>query len=268
MFSELSELEEPNTGLSTQRPLPPLPSPRERPPQVDYGNHAHSDSDEHYYSEVIEDDNRAINVQAYVYAVPSEPTTPKPLFRSNRDFEKLAIQPSTSNLTLSDTVSHRNFKLVNDHDDDSESSYCDNPAFFPETGNCTHVVSVHNEATDIEDPYIEVLENNDHKFNNQAIVSEIKHGGRTTKSKFKINLSDEKPSNLLPSNVVTGNVPRENLNVDIIHGGCFDNEPPYNDNLQPDNFAPAEGVCDTNVCDQTARVEPGKERKKGWSGIL
>ena len=96
----------------------------------------------------------------------------------------------------------------------------------------------------------------------------IKHGGRTTKSKFKINLSDEKPSNLLPSNVVTGNVPRENLNVDIIHGGCFDNEPPYNDYLQPDNFAPAEGVCDTNVCDQTARVEPGKERKKGWSGKL
>ena len=52
-FSKLAELEEPNTGLSTQkarsiygrRPLPPLPSPREQPPQVDSGNHAHSDSD-------------------------------------------------------------------------------------------------------------------------------------------------------------------------------------------------------------------------------
>ena len=207
---------------------------------------------------MIEDDNRAINVQAHVHPVPSEPTTPKPLFISNRDFEKLAIQSST----LSDTVSHRNLKLVNDRDDDNESPYCDNPDFFPETDDCTHVVSIHNEETDIEDPYIEVLENNDHILNNQAIVRKIKHEGLTTKSKLETNTSEEKNSNLLPSNVMTGNVPRKNLNVDITHGGCFDNEPPYNDNLQPDNFAPAERVRDVFVCDQTARVEPEKERKK------
>ena len=211
MFSELAELEEPKTGLSTQRaplvyssrPLPPLPPPRERPPQVvDSGNHAHSDSDEHYYTEVIEDDNRPANVQARIYAIPKEPTTPEPIFKSNGDFEKLAIQPSTLNLAASATVSHRNSELISDHDvnNSEESPYCDNIAFFldVETDDCKGVVSTCIKATDFDEPYVEVLANNDHTFNNQAIVRKTKHEELTTKSKSETHPAVETALNLLP----------------------------------------------------------------------
>ena len=279
MFPELAELEEPKTGLSTQRapsvfsgrPLPPLPPPREQPPQEDSGNHAHSDADVHYYTEVIEDDNRPAYVQAQIYAIPKEPTTPKPIFKSNRDFEKLAIQPSTLNLAASATVSHRNLELVSDQDvyNSEESPYCDNIAFFPdvETNDCKGIVSVCNEATDSDEPYVEVLEKNDHTFNNQAIVRKTKHEGLTTYSKSETYLPVEKASNLLPSDVMTANVPRDNLKVDITHGGRFDNQPPYNGNLGYfPRFAPSERVCDEYVCDQTAWVEPEKQAEENKAG--
>ena len=84
--------------------------------------------------------------QAQIYAIPKEPTTPKPIFKSNRDFEKLAIQPSTLNLAASATVSHRNLEFVSDQDvyNSEESLYCDNITFLPdvETDNCKGVVSV------------------------------------------------------------------------------------------------------------------------------
>ena len=62
-------------------------------------------------------------------------------------------------------------------------------------------------------------------------------------------------------------VPRDNLKVDIAHGGRFDNQPPYNGNLCDfPNFAPSERFHDVYVCDQTAWVEPemqGEEKKAG-----
>ena len=263
-FPELIELEESNTEPSTQierslhnnnRPLPPLPPPRERIPQLSSsGNPALSDSDEPYYVEVLEHVDRPINVRA---TVPKEPSTPKPIFKSHKDFEKLAVQAS-SNLNVSDSAAHVDLKP----DTEEESPYCDNLSYFPDVetdDNCAHVVSVFNETADLEDPYVEVLESDEHTFNNQAIVRTIKHEKFTNTSELGTHQVIEKVPDLPSSNlnVMTMNdtVTRWNSRVDNTHGGRCRIESPYGD--EPCYFphiASAERVHDVYVCDKS--VEP------------
>ena len=230
------ELEESNTEPSTQkerslfsqRPLPPLPPPRERIPQISSGNPTLSYSDEPYYVEVLEHVDCPINVRATVHQVPvpKEPSTPKPIFKSHKDFEKLPVQAS-SNLNVSDSAAHVDLKP----DTEEESPYCDNPCHFPDVetdDDCAHVVSVFNETADLEDPYIEVLESDDHIFTNQAIVRTIKHERLTKKPELETHRAIEKmPS----SNVMTMNdtVTRWNSRVDNTHGGCCRIESPHSD---------------------------------------
>ena len=106
-----------------------------RIPQISSGNSALSDSDESYYVEVLEHVDHPINVQATVHEVPKEPSTPKPVFKSHKESEKLPIQLS-SNQRMSDTACHGSLKL----DTDQESPYCDNPCCFPdvETDDCAN----------------------------------------------------------------------------------------------------------------------------------
>ena len=153
---QIIELEEMSTQKERSkydnRPLPPLPPPRERIPQISSGNPALCDSEEPYYVEVLEHVDRPINVRA---TVPKEPSTAKPIFKSHKDFEKLAVQAS-SNLNVSDSASHVDLKSENEE----ESPYCDNQSYFPhdETEDFADVVPVVNETADSEDPYVEVLE--------------------------------------------------------------------------------------------------------------
>ena len=108
LFSELNELEESYTMPSKQevrliysdRLLPPLPQPRAQILRLDSGKPSLSDSEEPYLVEVL---HRPITI----HKAPKEPSTPKPMFESDRKFEKLAIQP-TSNMRASDTASHGN----------------------------------------------------------------------------------------------------------------------------------------------------------------
>ena len=252
-FSELIELEESNTEPSTQierslhnnnRPLPPLPPPRERIPQISSGNPALSDSEEPYYVEVLEHVDRPINVRA---TVPKEPSTPKPIFKSHKDFEKLAVQASSN---LNATA-------------DEGSPYCDNLSYFPDVetdDDCAHVVSVFNETADLEDPYVEVLESNEHTFNNQAIVRTIKHEQLTNTSELGTHQVIEKVPDLPSSNlnVMTMNntVTLWNSRVDNTHGGRCRIESPHSD--EPCYFphiASAERVHDAYVCDKSVELE-------------
>ena len=270
-FSELIELEESNTEPSTQierslhnnnRPLPPLPPPRERIPQISSGNPTLSYSDEPYYVEVLEHVDRPINVRS---TVPKEPSTAKPIFKSHKDFEKLAAQGS-SNLNVSDSASHVGSKP----DTDEESPYCDNPSYFPDVetdDDCAHVVSVFNETADLEDPYTEVLESDEHIFTNQAIVRTIKHEQLTNKSELGTHQVIEKVSDLPSSNlnVMTMNdtVMPQNSRVDSTYGGRCRIGSPYDD--EPCYFphiAPAERVHDAYMCDKSSRVEPEKAVNK------
>ena len=262
-FPELIELEESNTEPSSQierslhnynRPLPPLPPPRERIPQISSGISALSDVEEPYYVEVLEHVDRPINVRATVHQVPvpKEPSTPKPIFKSHKDFEKLAVQASSN---LNATA-------------DEESPYCDNLSYFPDVetdDDCAHVVSVFNETADLEDPYVEVLESDEHTFNNQAIVRTIKHEQLTNTSELGTHQVIEKVPDLPSSNlnVMTMNdtVTRWNSRVDNTHGGRCRIESPHSD--EPCYFphiASAERVHDAYVCDKS--VEPEKAVSK------
>ena len=262
-FPELIELEESNTEPSTQierslhnynRPLPPLPPPRERIPQISSGIPALSDVEEPYYVAVLEHVDCPINVRATVHQVPvpKEPSTPKPIFKSHKDFEKLAVQASSN---LNATA-------------DEESPYCDNLSYFPDVetdDDCAHVVSVFNETADLEDPYVEVLESDEHTFNNQAIVRTIKHEQLTNTSELGTHQVIEKVPDLPSSNlnVMTMNdtVTRWNSRVDNTHGGRCRIESPYSD--EPCYFphiASAERVHDAYVCDKS--VEPEKAVNK------
>ena len=160
-FSEIGIPEESITELATQRkkstyrgrPLPPLPPPlpppRDRSLKLGSGNRSVSESEEPYYVEVLE------HVEATVHEPPREPSAPKPMFKSHRDFDKLPSQlQSSSNLAVSDT----------------ESPYSDNLSYFPdvETANLPSNVPARNETADSEEPYVEVLEHVDHPVKNQA----------------------------------------------------------------------------------------------------
>ena len=205
--------------------------------------------------EVLEHVDRPINVRS---TVPKEPSTAKPIFKSHKDFEKLAAQGS-SNLNVSDSASHVGSKP----DTDEESPYCDNPSYFPDVetdDDCAHVVSVFNETADLEDPYIEVLESNEHTFNNQAIAREIKHERLMNKPELKTHQAIENVTELLSSNsnVMTMNdtVTSQHSRVDNIHGGHCRVESPYGD--KPWYFphiAPAERVHDVYVCDKSEEPE-------------
>ena len=64
------------------------------------------------------------------------------------------------------------------------------------------------------------------------------------------------------------NIPRDNLKVDITHGGRFDNQPPYNGNLCDfPNFAPPERFHDVYVCEQTAWVETEMQAEEKKAGV-
>ena len=155
LFSELNELKESNTMPSKQevrliysnRLLPPLPQPRAQILRLDSGKPSLSDSEEPYSVEVLD---RPIAI----HKAPKEPSTPKPMFESDRKFEKLATQP-TSNMRTSDTASHGS-----ELDIDQASAYRDNPCYFPdvETANLPINVPARNVTADSEDPYVEVLE--------------------------------------------------------------------------------------------------------------
>ena len=113
-------------------------------------------------------------------------------------------------------VSHGNFKL----DTEQESPYCDNPCYFPdvETDDCAQVMSVCNETADVEDPYVEVLENNVHTFTNRTIVREIQHERLTNKLELIEKVNDT--------------VTRGNLRMDAIpEGRCSSNGSPYSEDL-------------------------------------
>ena len=261
---QIIELEEMSTQKERSkyenRPLPPLPPPRERIPQISSGNPALCDSEEPYYVEVLEHVDRPINVRA---TVPKEPSTPKPIFKSHKDFEKLAAQAS-SNLNVSDSAAHVDLKP----DTEEESPYCDNPSYFPDVetdDDCAHVVSVFNETADLEDPYIEVLESDEHKFTNQAIVRTIKHERLTNKPGLGTHQAIEKVSNLRSSNsnvmTINDTVTSQSSRVDNIHSGRCRIESPYGE--EPCYFphiAPAERVHDPYVCDKS--VEPEKAVNK------
>ena len=198
--------------------------------------------------------DRPINVRATVHQVPvpKEPSTPKPIFKSHKDFEKLAVQASSN---LNATA-------------DEESPYCDSLSYFPDVetdDDCAHVVSVFNETADLEDPYVEVLESDEHTFNNQAIVRTIKHEQLTNTSELGTHQVIEKVPDLPSSNlnVMTMNdtVTRWNSRVDNTHGGRCRIESPYGD--EPCYFphiASAERVHDAYVCDKS--VEPEKAVSK------
>ena len=273
---ELIELEESNTESSTQierslhnynRPLPPLPPPRERIPQIRSGNPTLSYSDEPYYVEVLEHVDCPINVRATVHQVPvpKEPSTPKPIFKSHKDFEKLPVQAS-SNLNVIDSAAHVDLKP----DTEEESPYCDNSCHFPDVetdDDCAHVVSVFNETADLEDPYIEVLESDEHIFTDQAIVRTIKHEQLTNKSELGTHQVLEKVSDLPSSNLnvmpMNDTVMPQNSRVDNTYGGRCRIESPHDD--EPCYFphiAPAERVHDAYMCDKSSRVEPEKAVNK------
>ena len=127
---------------------------------------------------------------------------------------------------------------------------------------CAHVVPIFNGTADLEDPYIEVLESDEHTFTNQAIVRTIKHERVTNKPEFETHRAIE---NLPSSNVMTMNdtVTRRNSTAGNTHGGLCRVESPYGD--EPcyfPNIAPAERVHDAYMCDKSSRVEPEKAENK------
>ena len=141
---------------------------------------------------------------------------------------------------------------------------------------CAHVVSVFNETADLEDPYVEVLESDEHTFNNQAIVRTIKHEQLTNTSEFGTHQVIKKVPDLPSSNlnVMTMNdtVTRRNSRVDNTHGGRCRIESPHGD--KPCYFphiAPAERVHDVYVCDKSVEPEKAENKagvKKGETSIL
>ena len=205
-FSEIGEPEESITDLETQRkkstyrsrPLPPLPPPRDRSLKLGSGNLCVSDSEEPYYVEVLEHVDRPINVEATVQEPPREPSTPKPMFRSHREFDKLPCQfrPS-SNLAVSDI---------------EESPYCDNLSYFPDvkTSNLPSNVPARNETTHSEEPYVEVLEHIDHRVKNQAATfCKAQHEQLTSSAHH----TTEKVSHQLSPDVMTVNDTRDRRNL-------------------------------------------------------
>ena len=247
-FSEIGNPEESITELATQRkkstprdrPLPPLPPPRDRSPQVDSGNHSVSDTEEPYYVEVL------AHVEATVHEPQREPSAPKPMFKSHRDFDKLPSQlwPS-SNLAVSDT----------------ESPYCDNLLYFPdfETANLPSSVPAGNETTDSEEPYIEVLEHVDHPFQNQAATfCKAQHEQLTSSA----NQTTEKVSDQLSPDVMTVNDTRARRNLTTNTGYSGHSGKQSSQKSSPCYFphdVTAEPVHDVYVCDPITKVESEKQ---------
>ena len=102
-----------------------------------------------------------------VHLVPKEPS--KPMFKSHKEFEKLAVQPSY--LRTSYEVSHWNLKL----DTDQEFPYCDNLCYFPdvESGDCTHVVYDCNKTADLKTLMLRSWKTMTIMFTNQTVVRKI-----------------------------------------------------------------------------------------------
>ena len=272
-FSEIGEPEESITELETQRKksmhknrhLPPLPPPRDRSHKQGSSNHSVSDSEEPYYVEVLEHVDRPINVEATVQEPPREPSTPKPMFRSHREVDKLPCQcrPS-SNLAVSDIVSNGNLRMDAAYGDsvNAESPYCDNPSYFPnvETANLPIDVPARNETADSEDPYVEVLEHVDHPFKNQAATfCKAQHEQLTSSA----NQSTEKASDELTADVITvkDTRARRNLRANTGYSGHSGKKSSQNDS--PCYFPhddTEEREHDVYVCDPITKVESEKQR--------
>ena len=271
-FSEIGEPEESITDLETQRkkstyrsrPLPPLPPPRDRSLKLGSGNLCVSDSEEPYYVEVLEHVDRPINVEATVQEPPREPSTPKPMFRTHQEFDKLPSQlrPS-SNLAVSDIVSNGNSRMDAAYGDsfNEESPYCDNPSYFPnvETANLPIDVPARNETADSEDPYIEVLEHVDHPFKNQAATfCKAQHEQLTSSA----NQSTEKASDELTADVITVKDTRARRNLRANTGYSGHSGKKSSQISSPCYFSnddTAERVHDVYVCDPMTNVETEKQ---------
>ena len=271
-FSEIGEPEESITELATQReksthnrrPLPPLPPPRDRSLKLGSGNHSVSDSEEPYYVEVLEHVDRPINVEATVKVPPREPSTPKPIFKSHRDFDKLPSQlwPS-SNLAVSDTVQIGNSRMDAAYGDSfyEESPYCDNPSYFPnvETANLPSNTPARNETTHSEEPYVEVLEHIDHRVKNQAATfCKAQHEQLTSSAHH----TTEKVSHQLSPDVMTVNDTRDrrNLRANTSYSGHSGKK--SSQKSSPCYFphdVTAEPVHDVYVCDPKTKVESEKQ---------
>ena len=253
-FSEIGEPEESITELATQRKksrlknrhLPPLPPPRDRSIKLGSGNLCVSDSEEPYYVEVLEHVDRPINVEATVQEPPREPSTPKPMFVSHRDFDKLPSQlrPS-SNLAVSDT----------------ESPYCDSISYFPdaETANLPSNAPARHETKDSEEPYVEVLEHFDHPVTNQAATfCKAQHEALTSSAHHTI----EKVSDQLSPDVMTVNDTHalRNLRANTGYSGHSGNKSSQNDSpCYFNNVDTAESVHHVYVCDPITKVESERQ---------
>ena len=257
-FSEIGEPEESITELETQRKksmhknqhLTPLPPPKDGSLKQGSGNHSVSDSEEPYYVEVLEHVDRPINVEATVQEPPREPSTPKPMFRSHREFDKLPCQfrPSSS-LAVSDI---------------EESPYCDNLSYFPDvqTSNLPSNVPARNETTYSEEPYVEVLEHVDHPVKNQAATfCKAQHEQLTLSADH----TTEKVSDQLSPDVMTVNDTRARQNLRANIGHSSQSGEKYSQNDSPCYFhhdVTAESVHDVYVCDPMTNVETEKQPDK------
>ena len=258
-FTEIGEAEESITELATQRkkstyrgrPLPPLPPPlpppRDRSLKLGSGNHSVSDSEEPYYLEVLEHVDRPINVEATVHEPPTEPSTPKPMFRSHREFDKLPSELRTSsNLAVSDT---------------EESPYCDNLSYFPdvETANLPSNVPARNKTAEGEDPYVEVLEHVDHQFKNQAATfCKAQHEELTLSAHHTIEIVSDQ----LSPDVMTVNDTHalRNLRANTGYSGHSGNKSSQNDSpCYFNNVDTAESVHHVYVCDPITKVESERQ---------
>ena len=271
-FSEIGEPEESITELATQReksthnrrPLPPLPPPRDRSLKLGSGNHSVSDSEEPYYVEVLEHVDRPINIEATVHEQPREPSKPKPIFKSHRDFEKLPSQlQSSSNLAASDIVRNGNLRMDAEYGDSNseESPYCDNLSYFPdvETASLPSNAPARNETTDSEELYVEVLEHVECPFKNQAATfCKAQHKQLTPSA----DQTTEKVSRQLSPDVMTVNDTRArgNLKASTGYSGHSGKESSQNDS--PCYFphdVTAEREHDVYICDPITKDKSEKQ---------